>query len=88
MVKTGGNDFDFKASFSVKDTDRRSKIKSQITDKIEVTAAIPEPSARYISNDKTWPGINDLFRSSVAKVNSDGNIRKKSYFCRIQFAGR
>lgn len=80
MVKTGGNDFDFKATFNVKDTDRKSKIKSQITDKIEVTAAIPEPSARYISNEKTWPGINDLFRSSVAKVNSDSNIRKKAIF--------
>jgi len=80
MVKIGGNDFDFKASFSVKDTDRKSKIKSQITDKIEVTAAIPEPSARYISNDKTWPGINDLFLSSVAKVNSDSNIKKKAIF--------
>ncbi len=80
MVKIGGNDFDFKANFSVKDTDRKSKIKSQITDTIEVTAAIPEPSARYISNEKTWNGINDLFRSAVAKVNQDANIRKKAIF--------
>lgn len=80
MIKTGGNDFDFKANFTVKDTDRKSKIKSKITDKIEVTAAIPEPSARYISNEKTWNGINDLFRSSVAKVNQDRNIQKKAIF--------
>lgn len=80
MVKIGGNDFDFKANFTVKDTDRKSKLKSKITDKIEVTAAIPEPSARYISNEKTWSGINDLFRSAVAKVNQDSNIRKKAIF--------
>ena len=80
MVKNGGNDFDFKANFIIKDTDRKSKIKSQITDKIEVTASIPEPSARYISNEKTWNGINDLFRSAVAKVNQDRNIKKKAIF--------
>lgn len=80
MVKKGGNDFDFKASFKNFDTDRRSKLKSKVFDNIEVTAAIPEPSARYISNDQNWSGINDLFVSAVTKVNSDRNIAKRAIF--------
>lgn len=80
MVKKGGNDFDFKASFRKYDTNRLTKLKSKVFDNIEVTAAIPEPSARYISNEQNWNGIQDLFLSAVKKVNNDRNITKRAIF--------